>query len=52
MKKRDKSGKPKQRNSGRISLHPLSVEDALRGFMSVDPTKIKKPTKRGKRDKS
>lgn len=30
----------------RLSLHPLTPEEALKGFMSVDPAKLKKPAKR------
>jgi hypothetical protein len=32
----------------KVRLRPLSFEEALRGAMQVDPTKIKKPAKRKK----
>ncbi len=38
--------KIKDEHSGRISLHPLTLEQALHGAMQVPPPKKAKPKKR------
>jgi len=37
----EKDGSGKNRSGTRISTHTLTPEDAIRGFLQVDPKKVK-----------
>ena len=41
-----------RRSKRKLSLHPLKPEDALRGFMRVDPEKVKEAAERERQKKS
>ena len=41
-----------RRSKQKLSLHPLKPEEALRGFMEVDPEKVKEAEERERQRKS
>lgn len=49
MTKKRIRGGPERGNRKRTSLHPLDMEEALKGFLEVDPEKVKEEEKGEKR---